>query len=365
VNEYEVLRPLGRGEFGEVVLGERRVAEEPPAEYALKKFNKQRLASRFLGFGRTRTALDKVYDEIDIMSSLYDRYCVLLFEVIDDPDANKLYLVTEYMPGGPVMTEDPQRPGGLLFQGKRIPLPEIAARRYCYGLLRGLRYLHSKRVAHRDIKPDNLLISPLNRCLIGDFGCAQVIPGATSAPARSVEVCDLPPVPGTQVYSGFVADSVGAPAFRSPEAVSGAPYDPFAADVWAAGVTLYCFLFGQLPFYSVSEFELVQSISNDPVNVAWPPKPFVAVPVHHSGCGDHCVSYDTEMASPTVPQPVEYGAPPSDLALDLVTKLLDKDTTTRLSLDDALKHPWILPEADVESPPRNHPTTFGSMVYRA
>lgn len=348
MNEYEIVRPLGRGEFGEVVLAERRVPDEPPGEYALKKFDKQRLAARFHGFGRTRTALDRVYDEIDIMSSLYDRYCVLLFEVIDDPDTNKLYLVTEFMPGGSVMTEDPLRPGGLMFQGKRAPLSEEVARRYGYGLLRGLRYLHGKRIVHRDIKPDNLLISPLNRCLIGDFGCAQVVPMAVSAPTPALD--SLPPIPGSSLPDGLVADSVGAPAFRSPQAVSGDPYDPFAADVWAAGVTLYCFLYGQLPFYSVSEFDLFRSISNDAVDFSWPPKPFIVTTHRHAGCGDHGLTYDDlEPVDSDAPQPgMDYGPPPSDLALDLIAKLLSKDVASRISVDDALKHPWIAPEADLE-----------------
>lgn len=343
INEYEILSELGRGTFGTVFLAERRVAGTDPEQYALKRIDKRALSKAGLSFGLGggRTLLDKVYDEIEVMSGLYHRYCVLLFEVIDDPDASKLYLVLEYMPGGTAMHPASKRPGGFDYTPSKGPMPESVAQRYFFGVLKGLQYLHGKSVAHRDLKPDNLLISEKNRCLIGDFGCAQRIV-RDSPPPMLLGLDTLPStLPPTSSkggggfgagHTGLVCDTVGAPSFQSPQAVSGEYYDPFDADVWAAGVTLYCFLYGQVPYYSG---DIMTDIMSKELPLAWPPVPHP--PLDGDCDGDSssggCVS-------------CVYGDEPSPAAKDLVSKLLEKDVTRRISIADALAHPWLASQVD-------------------
>ena len=108
---------------------------------------------------------------------------------------------------------------------------------------------------HRDIKPDNLLVTRLNRILkIADFGTACFT--STS---------------GSQSPSGGA--TVGTPPFMSPELCtkeSSGLYEGAVIDLWAAGVTLYMWLSGRLPFEAPTEHLLMQAIAAAPEQVAPP-----------------------------------------------------------------------------------------------
>ena len=67
-------------------------------------------------------------------------------------------------------------------------LPERLCRRYFAGMVKGLLYLHSVGIVHRDVKPDNLLVNSENRCLLADFGCAMQLPRQGGAACVPVEV---------------------------------------------------------------------------------------------------------------------------------------------------------------------------------
>jgi len=85
----------------------------------------------------------------------------------------------------------------------------------------GLDYLHSHKIAHGDLKPDNLLLGANGHIKIADFGSSQL-----------TRVCDL------------VNRSAGTPAFMAPEMCTGDPYHARLADVWALGACLYMFIYG-------------------------------------------------------------------------------------------------------------------------
>ena len=89
--------------------------------------------------------------------------------------------------------------------------------------LQGLDYLHSHKVAHGDLKPDNFLLATNGHVKIADFGSSQL-----------TRVGDL------------VNRTAGTPAFMAPEMCSGGAYQARIADVWALGISLYMFVFGEL-----------------------------------------------------------------------------------------------------------------------
>ena len=88
--------------------------------------------------------------------------------------------------------------------------------------MQGIDYMHSMGVTHGDIKPDNLLLGADGRVRICDFGAA-----------RQCGPDDI------------MIRTVGTPAFFSPEMCDGRPYSARGADVWALGVCLYIFVFGE------------------------------------------------------------------------------------------------------------------------
>ncbi|OQR87508.1 ser/thr kinase [Achlya hypogyna] len=284
VNEYHIQELLGRGAFAKVKRCERRTAESAPRPFALKILSKAALGKmkEYIRDGdgmRAVSALDKAEREIDILSTLYHRNVVLLFEVINDPRSDKIYLVLELMEKGPCMLWSAD------IKAFRSPLSggildEELARRHILDIIQGVGYLHARGICHRDIKPDNILLNADGRCHLSDFGCAQVL------------------APGE-----LVTDTAGTFEFLAPECCTGVAFDPFKADIWAIGVTLYVFVTGRLPFQAETTKELFEVI---------------------------------------VAQPIELPVTVSADAADLLLCLLEKDPSQRATLETLEYHPWLL-----------------------
>lgn len=130
------------------------------------------------------------------------------------------FIVSEYLGGGSLQQLvqrqsklEPSQALDLLAQGAR-----------------GLAFIHAQGVVHRDVKPENLLLSAAGEVKLADFGLAQL----TSAERRSVSA------------------QVGTPAFRAPELLQGAAANA-ATDVYSLGATLYYLLTGRIPFVSLMD----------------------------------------------------------------------------------------------------------------
>uniref|UniRef100_A0A7S0MSI2 non-specific serine/threonine protein kinase n=1 Tax=Cryptomonas curvata TaxID=233186 RepID=A0A7S0MSI2_9CRYP len=227
INTFEVLKPLGKGAFGKVKLC-RDTRDDK--KYAIKIMNKALLKKKRQGM---TTMLDSVRREIAIMKKIDHRNCVRLYEVLDDPTSNKIYLRLEFVEGGQCM---PSANG-------TAPLPLPLAQRYFADLVQGLEYLHHNHIVHRDIKPENLLITADGTLKLADFGVSQHLVDGDDATTKS---------PGT-------------PAFSSPESCVAGPFRGKLADVWAAGVSLYFFVHGRCPFVSDNVMELYAMIRERPI----------------------------------------------------------------------------------------------------
>mmetsp|Transcript_7440 Transcript_7440/g.33079 ORF Transcript_7440/g.33079 Transcript_7440/m.33079 type:complete len:240 (-) Transcript_7440:2723-3442(-) len=160
-------------------------------------------------------------------------------------------------------------------------------------LFRGLTYLHSHNVVHRDIKPDNILCLRNTRpytCKLADFGLSNFIA------EKSI----------TQRDSDLVFSSaVGTPLYVAPELIRRRQYGP-PIDVWACGVIMYMMLSGKLPFKASSKEELFRSILHKPVTF-----------------------------------PDKYWHDISEEAKNLLRGLLQKDPKKRLPAGSALHHDWF------------------------
>ncbi|XP_010718413.1 calcium/calmodulin-dependent protein kinase kinase 2 isoform X2 [Meleagris gallopavo] len=229
LNQYKLKDEIGKGSYGVVKLA---YNEDDNTYYAMKVLSKKKLM-RQAGFPRRppprgakgasegclqpRGAIEQVYQEIAILKKLDHPNVVKLVEVLDDPSEDHLYMVFELVKQGPVMEIPTLK-----------PLSEDQARFYFQDLIKGIEYLHYQKIIHRDIKPSNLLVGEDGHVKIADFGVSNEFKGADA----------------------LLTNTVGTPAFMAPETLSETRkiFSGKALDVWAMGITLYCFVFGQCPF---------------------------------------------------------------------------------------------------------------------
>ncbi|ERN10045.1 hypothetical protein AMTR_s00013p00250100 [Amborella trichopoda] len=121
-------------------------------------------------------------------------------------------------------------------------LPEEQVQAIAKQLVRALYYLHSNRIIHRDMKPQNILIGAGSIVKLCDFGFARAM-SCNTVVLRSIK---------------------GTPLYMAPELVREQPYN-HTADLWSLGVILYELYVGQPPFYTNSVIALVRHIVKDPV----------------------------------------------------------------------------------------------------
>ncbi|XP_064647326.1 serine/threonine-protein kinase 36-like isoform X2 [Lineus longissimus] len=220
MDNYHVLELIGEGSFGRVYKGRR-------------KFSGQVVALKFIPkVGRSEKDLKNLKREIEIMRGLQHTNIV---EMIDSFETEKeVVAVTDYAEGElfQILEDDGS-------------LPEEQVQSIAHQLCSALFYLHSHRILHRDMKPQNILLGKGGVVKLCDFGFAR---------AMSINTLVLTSIKGTPLY-------------MSPELVEEKPYD-HTADLWALGCILYELFTGTPPFYTNSIFQLVSLIIKDPVK--WP-----------------------------------------------------------------------------------------------
>ncbi|KAM4619788.1 serine/threonine-protein kinase 36 [Polymixia lowei] len=262
MDSYHVLELAGEGSFGRVYKGR-------------KKFSAQVVALKFIPkVGRSEKELRSLKREIDIMRGLQHPNIVQMFDSFETE--TEVVVVTEYAEGElfQILEDDGN-------------LPENQVRGIACQLVSALYYLHSHRILHRDMKPQNILLGKSGVVKLCDFGFAR---------AMSVSTLVLTSIKGTPLY-------------MSPELVEEKPYD-HTADLWSLGCILYELHTGAPPFYTNSIFQLVKLIVRDPVK--WP---------------------DTM----------------SQTCMSFLKGLLTKDPQKRLSWPDLLHHPFVADEVLVMS----------------
>ncbi|XVF00307.1 hypothetical protein REPUB_Repub03eG0273600 [Reevesia pubescens] len=274
INDFVKEQKISQGSYGKVVLYRNKNDGTP---YAIKKICKSRL--RKVRMTQSETAMANVLREVSIMKMLDHPNIVNLVEVIDDQRSDYLYMVLEYVEGNGIrnLSEIEEH------------IDEKIARRYFKDIIAGLTYLHTHNIVHGDIKPENLLLTKSGRVKIGDFSVSQDFEDDND---------ELWRCPGT-------------PAFTPPEYCLNTVYSGKAADIWAAGVTLYYMVVGCYPFLADSVPETYNKIVNCPLLLP--------------------EELDTELK-------------------ELLQGLLCKDPSLRITLDIVAEHSWVIKEGAIVLP---------------
>jgi serine/threonine protein kinase len=202
-NRYRLIKPIGRGSFGEVWLAEDK---NLGFNVALKIY----VALDNKGLEEFKNEFKNVY---------YLHHPNLLKADYYDTIGNNPYLVMQYCP---------ESTGDLAGN-----MSEAEIRKFIKDVASGLAYLHSNDIVHRDIKPDNILKDSMGNYVITDFGL--------SIKMRST----------LRKASGRfnnTADQSGTVGYMAPEMFAAKPDIVKATDVWALGVTIYELATGELPF---------------------------------------------------------------------------------------------------------------------
>ncbi|KAJ4850846.1 hypothetical protein Tsubulata_027890 [Turnera subulata] len=217
VEDYHVIEMVGEGSFGKVYKGRR-------------KYTGQTVAMKFImKHGKSDKDIHNLRQEIEILRKLKHQNIIEMLDSFESPQ--EFCVVTEFAQGE--LFE-------ILEDDKCLPEEQVQA--IAKQLVRALHYLHSNRIIHRDMKPQNILIGAGSVIKLCDFGFAR---------AMSMNTVVLRSIKGTPLY-------------MAPELVREQPYN-HTADLWSLGVILYELFVGQPPFYTNSVYALIRHIVKDPV----------------------------------------------------------------------------------------------------
>ncbi|TSN39340.1 MAP/microtubule affinity-regulating kinase 4 [Bagarius yarrelli] len=215
IGNYRLLKTIGKGNFAKVKLARHILTGR---EVAIKIIDKTQL---------NPTSLQKLYREVRIMKSLNHPNIVQLFEVIETEKT--LYLVMEYASGGEVFDY-------LVAHGR---MKEKEARAKFRQIVSAVHYCHQKKIVHRDLKAENLLLDADANVKIADFGFSN------------------------EFTLGSKLDTFcGSPPYAAPELFQGKKYDGPEVDIWSLGVILYTLVSGSLPFDGQNLKELRERVLN-------------------------------------------------------------------------------------------------------
>ncbi|GFZ03431.1 protein kinase superfamily protein [Actinidia rufa] len=256
IDDFEIIKPISRGAFGRVFLAKKRTTGDLFAIKVLKKADMIR-----------KNAVESILAERDILISVRNPFVVRFFYSFTCRE--NLYLVMEYLNGGDLYS---------LLRNLGC-LNEDVTRVYIAEVVLALEYLHSLRVVHRDLKPDNLLIAHDGHIKLTDFGLSKVgLINSTddlSGPAvggASLLGEDEPQLSASehQRERRNKRSAVGTPDYLAPEILLGTGHGA-TADWWSVGVILFELIVGIPPFNAEHPQIIFDNILNR--NIPWPRVP--------------------------------------------------------------------------------------------
>ena len=258
VNEYIVNRKrIGKGSFSTIYKGYNTKNNKI---YAIKEITLDKKQNK-----------SNVKRELNVLKTLDNPYIVKLHDVIIDTNYNNIYFILDYYPKGDFAK----------FLNHK-PLKEKYCRKYMKQLSQGLEYLLNKDILHRDLKPQNILLTNEYNIKITDFGFAKQVD-----------------------KNSLITTLCGSPMYMAPEIINKQDYD-IKSDLWSVGVILYEMVYGYVPFNVSTFLELIKRINNKEIE------------------------YTNKKIKI------------SDDCLELMKSLLTKEPNKRISWEDFFNHKWFI-----------------------
>ena len=217
IDEYIIIKELGKGSYATVKLGLHKITRE---KYAIKIYSKKSILDP--------QKKNTVNNEINILKQLNNINIMKLYKVIDSP--NYLYLIMEYIDGISLL-DTIRKDSNHYFEEKR-------ALNIFIQVLKAMIYCQEKNICHRDIKLENILIKKNDVIKIIDFGF-------------SVKT-------DKETYQDLFC---GSPSYMAPEIINKEKYIAQYSDIWSLGVLFFTMLFGRFPFKAKTQEELFNKIN--------------------------------------------------------------------------------------------------------
>lgn len=281
MDKYKVIGTLGEGSFGRVYKAKQL---SDGNLVALKVISKR---------GRSNKELKGFRRECEIQRNLHHPNIIQMLDSFETE--NEIVVITEFA-----------HKELTAVLGKVGFLPEDQVQQIVWDLVSALFYLHSNRVLHRDLKPQNILLDIKNHAKLCDFGFARNM-------SR-----------GTHVLTSIK----GTPLYMAPELIDEQPYD-YTADLWSLGCIIYEMLMGTPPFSTNSILHLIRLITHE--QIQWP--------TFHS---DNCISF--------------------------LKGLLQKKPAKRITWEEILNHPFvnghIILSDNSNSMPLTKPMTPNTLIIK-
>ncbi|EAX95515.1 CAMK family protein kinase [Trichomonas vaginalis G3] len=256
IGDFEIREEISKSLFSTVHIG---IHSQSGNRVAIKVLNKTKFQSP--------DDITRIQRELHLHMKLLHPLISQMFGYYED-DSN-YYLIIEYSENGTL----------LQHINKNGPIIEQLARRYFIQLLIAVEYLHNvKKIAHRDIKLENILFDSFYNIRLTDFGISK----------------DFENQPEFHTICG-------SPSYLAPEIIQGHPYST-KSDIWSLGVVLYAMVNGKLPFDASNQKELFHKILKENVT---------------------------------------FNANVSPQLKDLLTKMLNKNQNARISLEQIKEHQWF------------------------
>ena len=264
-NYYKRIKDLGSGSYGQVYMAKNIVTDNLVAIKIIEKVQENMIDDM------------EIQNEINILKALSHPNIVKIYEFFDSPI--NYYIVTEFCKKGE------------LFSYIKNEYQEMQLSVLFYQVFSGLVYLHEKKILHRDLKLENIMVSEIEKDLITgeeyfwikiiDFGTAKIFEKNRAEKAV-----------------------IGSSYYIAPEVLNQRYNEK--CDTWSIGVILYMTLVGSAPFDGKTDEDIINRIKIGKYN-----------------------KNDSRY--------IEH----SDEVKDLVSKLLEKDISKRLPAKEALNHPWF------------------------